>query len=376
MKRHQRLDQFQQQFAEKSSLAFLPFSADLTYLTGIPREFPDFGEVIHPGDWLEGLWFFPGRDPVLILTRMSAEFNGQAGDEVEVLILGDFDDPFELLRKQIKVPPDAIIAVSDRARAETLINIQQVLPGAKFVSATEMLRKQRMVKDDDEINIMRKAGEITEAAFGDVIKNLKHGMTELDIISEVDFQLRRFGALGPSFSTSIYAVGPQHELLFGEAMKSWPRQLQPPVSILFDFGAIYEGYCYDYGRTVVFGDPGDEFQQVYGLVMASQQVGIQALRPGRRAAEADEAARSLIIEAGCGEAFRHRLGHGIGLDVHEPPFLTQSDHSILQPGMCFTVEPSLIFPWRCSARVEDVVLVGEKGGIPLTSGFRELHIVD
>lgn len=376
MKRHLRLMQFQQQCTEVSSLAFLPFSADLAYLTGIPREFPDFGAVIHPGDWLEGLWFFPGRDPLLLLTRMSAEFNGQAGDGVEVRILGDFDDPFELLRKQLNVPPGATIAVSDRARAETLVNVQHVLPGAKFISATEMLRKQRMVKEEDEIETLRKAGEITEAAFGNVLNHLKHGMTELDIVSEVDFQLRRFGALGPSFSTSIYAVGPHHELLFGDPIKSWPRELQPPVSILFDFGAIYEGYCYDYGRTVVFGDPEDEFQQVYGLVMASQQVGIQALRPGKSAAEADQAARSLIVEAGLGEAFRHRLGHGIGLDVHEPPFLTQSDHTILQPGMCFTVEPSLIFPWRCSARVEDVVLVGENAGIPLTSGFRELHIVD
>jgi Xaa-Pro aminopeptidase len=373
---HYRLNQFQQQLSEQSDLAFLPFSADLTYLTGIPREFPDFGAVIHPGDWLEGLWFFPGRDPVLLLTRMSAEFNGQAGDGVEVRILGDFDDPFELLRKQLEVPPDAVIAVSDRARAETLINIQHILPGARFISATELLRKQRMVKDEEEIEILRKAGEITETAYGNVLKSLKHGMRELDIVSEVDFQLRKAGALGPSFSTSIYAVGPHHELLFGDPMKSWRRVLQPPVSILFDFGAAYEGYCYDYGRTVVFGDPGEEYQHVYGLVMASQQVGIQALRTGKIAAEADQAARGLISEAGLGDAFRHRLGHGIGLDVHEPPFLTQSDHTVLMPGMCFTVEPSIIFPWRCSARVEDVVMVGEKGGIPLTLGFRELQIVD
>ena len=224
---------------------------------------------------------------------------------------------------------------------------------------------------------MRQAGAITEAAFTDVLKALKHGMTELEVMAEVDFQLKRHGALGPSFTTSLYNVGPNHELIFGQHARAWHRELRPPVSILFDFGAIHEGYCYDFGRTVAFGEPDADFQRVYDLVMASQRAGIKALRAGQATAtQVDAAARQVIVDAGLGAAFRHRLGHSIGLDVHEPPFLTSGDDTVLEEGMLFTVEPSILQDGKCSARVEDVVVARPDGGEPLTSGFQTLYVVD
>jgi Xaa-Pro aminopeptidase len=166
-------------------------------------------------------------------------------------------------------------------------------------------------------------------------------------------------------------------LLFGKREETWRRQLHAPVSVLFDFGAVYQGYCYDFGRTVFFGEPDAEFQRIYQLVMASQAAGIAEMRAGQvTAAAVDKAARDVITEAGYGEEFRHRLGHGIGLDVHEPPFLTAGDATVLQTGMLFTVEPSITQFNTFSARVEDVVVVREGGGEPLTAGYRELRIVD
>ena len=153
--------------------------------------------------------------------------------------------------------------------------------------------------------------------------------------------------------------------------------MRPPVAILFDCGAIYEGYCYDFGRTVFFGEPEAAYQEIYRLVMSSQAAGIEAMRAGQvTAAEVDQAARDVIVEAGYGAAFRHRLGHGIGMDVHEPPFLTASDDTILQAGMIFTVEPSIMQFDDFSARVEDVVVVRDHGGEPLTDGFREMRVVE
>ena len=152
--------------------------------------------------------------------------------------------------------------------------------------------------------------------------------------------------------------------------------LDPPVSVSFDFGAVYDGYCYDFGRSVFFGDPGEEYRRVYALVMQSQAAGIAALRTGNTCEQADAAARAVIVEGGYGEAFRHRLGHGIGMDVHEPPFLTTGDTTELRPGMCFTVEPSIFMPHHLGARVEDVVVVRAGGGEPLTSGFQELYVVE
>jgi Xaa-Pro aminopeptidase len=144
---------------------------------------------------------------------------------------------------------------------------------------------------------------------------------------------------------------------------------------LYDFGAIYDGYCYDYGRTVFLGEPDAEYQKIYKLIMDSQAAGIAALKSGAMTCEqTDIAARKLIEDAGYGPYFKHRLGHGIGMDVHEPPFLTIGDHTQLQSGMCFTVEPSILIE-RTGARVEDIVVVGPNGGEPLTRGYREMFVV-
>jgi Xaa-Pro aminopeptidase len=363
-----------------ADLVFIPISADLQYLTGVQRDMPTYGAIRHPGGWLEGLWMTPGKEPVLTLTRMTVEFNNLTAPTLELRVLGDWDDPLNMVEDTLKgfnLSGQIRVALGERASAETMINIGELLPGVTFTSASEILSRQRMIKSQEEIELMQQAGTITEVAFADVLLHLKHGMTELDIIAEVDYQLLNHGALGPSFNTEVYVVGRDHELVFGRLPGKWHRELHPPVSILFDFGAIYEGYCYDFGRTVIFGTPDAEFQLIYDLVMSSQATGIRALCGGQvTAAEADQVARSVIEEAGMGEAFRHRLGHGIGLDVHEPPFLTKSDNTLLENGMLFTVEPSLLFESRLSARVEDVVLVGENCGVPLTSSFQNLIVIE
>ena len=381
MKYDSRLKTFQELVGQKADLVFIPISADLQYLTGVPRDFPNFGAVLHPGAWIEGLWLSPSKQPVLTLPRMTAEFGGLTEQStVEVRVLGDWDDPSVLAKDIVERfglnAGNLRIAIGDRTLGETVSRLQAIYPGATFLSATEILRPLRMIKEEDEIATMREAGAITEAAFADVLPKLKHGMTELDIIAEVDFQLCRHGGLGPSFTTSLYNVGPSHELIFGNRESKWHRELHPPVSILFDFGAIHKGYCYDFGRTVIFGEPDAEALRVYNLVMQSQRAGIEAMQADHATAESvDAAARQVIEEAGYGAEFRHRLGHSIGLDVHEPPFLTSGDKTVLREGMLFTVEPSILIYGQCSARVEDVVVVRPNGGEPLTKGFQTLHVV-
>ena len=372
---------FQERLAGAADLAFFPRSADLQYLTGVPRDVPNFGAVLHPGAWLEGAWFPPSGAPLLALPRMTAEFGAVAGtDDVRLHVLQDHDDPADMVRgflRAFSLPQRPRIAIGDATHGSTVSALQTLLPDATFLSASDLLRPLRVVKSDAEIDAMRRAGEVTEAAFADVLARLEHGMTELDVVTEVDHQLRRHGSLGPSFTTSLYTSGPHHPLLFGQREATWRRKLTPPVSVLFDFGAILDGYCYDFGRTVFFGEPDASYREVFGLVMASQAAGIAALRAGRAtAADADRAARAVIAEAGHGEEFRHRLGHGIGLDVHEPPFLTAGDDTPLREGMLFTVEPSITRFDTFSARVEDVVVVRPDGGEPLTTGFRGLLVVD
>lgn len=376
----QRLQRLQGLLGEAADLAFLPISTDLEYLVGVPRDIPNFGVTLHPGAWLEGAWLTPSKAPILTLPRMTAEFGGlNRLTGVDIRVLGDWDDPAKLVAdilKSLDLPANPRVALSDRALAESAIHLQALLPDARFVSATDILRKLRTVKGEDEIAVMREAGAITEAAFQDVLKQLKLGMTELDLMTEVDYQLRRHGSLGPSFTTSFYNSGPQHPLIFGDRLTTWKRPVNAGTAVLFDFGAVHNGFCYDFGRTVSFGAPTEEMTRVYNLVMASQRAGIAALKVGNTCEAADAAARQVIEDAGYGEAFRHRLGHGIGMDVHEPPFLTKGDKSIFQEGMMFTVEPSITQFDTFSARVEDVVVVRPDGGEPLTTGFQTLYVVE
>ncbi len=377
----ERLQRFQQILGEHADLAFIPISSDLQYLTGVPRDFPNYGHTIHPGDWLEGAWISPKRDPVLPLPRMTAEFGGLSRLEgIDIRVLGDWDAPAEMVKgilDDFDLPDNPRVAISDFSKGETVSHLQPLLPEATWLSATALLRPMRVIKSQADIELMKQAGRITEAAFADTLKTLRHGMTELEIVEEVNYQLRKHGSLGQSFTTSLYNSGPNHPLLFGARMESWHRALNPPVSILFDFGGIYEGWCYDFGRTVFFGEPDSEAQRVYDVMMASQAAGIAALKAGEGTTTAtDAAARKVIEDAGYGEAFRHRLGHGIGMDVHEPPFLTTGDETPLEEGMCFTIEPSIMQINGYSSRVEDVVVARPGGGEKLTNGWQELIVVE
>jgi len=375
-----RLQRFQAILAEQADLAFVPISSDLQYLTGVPRDIPNYGHNIHPGDWLEGAWISPRHAPVLPLPRMTAEFGGLSRLQgIDIRVLGDWDEPAEMVKgilADFNLPENPRVAISDFTRGETISNLQPLLPGATWLSATDLLRPLRVIKSQSDIDEMKEAGRITEAAFADTLTSLRLGMTELEIVEEVNYQLRKHGSLGQSFTTSLYNSGPDHPLLFGARMESWHRELNPPVSILFDFGGIYQGWCYDFGRTVFFGEPDEEAQRVYDLVMASQAAGIAALKAGESTTTAtDRAARQVIEEAGYGEAFRHRLGHAIGMDVHEPPFLTEGDETPLEEGMLFTIEPSIMQINNYSARVEDIVVARPGGGEKLTNGWQELIVV-
>lgn len=376
-----RLERFQALLAGKADLAYVPICTDLDYLAGISRDIPNFGVTLHPGAWLEGAWLTPTHAPILALPRMTAEYGGKGGATgVEVRVLGDFDDPEKMVRDILagfKLPAKPRIAVSDMAHGESLIHIQKLIPDAVFISATEILRKLRTVKSPEEIATMRAAGAMTEAAFAEVLPKLKFGMTELDIIAEVDYQMKRQGSLGATFTTSLYNSGPNHPLMMGKRLESWKRKIVPPVSVLFDFGASHQGLCYDFGRTVSFGAPSAEQIKVHRLIMESQAVGIAHLKAGKASCEqVDHAARQHLVDAGYGQYFRHRLGHGIGWDVHEPPFLTKGDTTVLEEGMMFTIEPSIFQATGFSARVEDVIVARPGGGEALTKGFQDLFVVE
>ena len=363
---------------QQIDLLYLSRSANLGYLTGLHREAPNFGNTIYPGEWLTGAWIPQTGAPVLTVPRMLADFHLGDLPGVDLRVLPDAGDPAHFLEQVLQgfhLPPAPAVAMEDRAWSETVLRLQTLLPGLRLSLASALLGPLRRIKDEEELAILREAGRITELAYAATLPRLRHGMTTLDLTTEVIYQLKKHGATADSFTTSFYNMGPAFPFDFSnrEAVMNLP--LLAPVAISFDFGAVWQDYCYDYGRSVYFGEPDAEYRRCYELVMTSQAAGIAALKAGNRCEEADAIARAVIVEGGYGPAFRHRLGHGIGMDVHEPPFLTSGSSTVMESGMCFTVEPSITLPHRLSARTEDIVVVRAGGGEPLTSGFQSLHVV-
>ena len=285
---------------------------------------------------------------------------------MDLRVLPDRGDPVELTRNILREFDLAgkQIALEDRTWASTALNVQALLPNNTFTLASRIFQSLRMIKDETEIEFMRLAGALVDLAMAQVIKKLPRRHQRTGAAGpEVDYQLLRLGSLDTSFPTSLYIINPKRDGEYVHDKGKSMHPIEPGVAVPFDFGAIYNGYCSDFGRTVWIGEPPPEYIRTFELVMEAQRGGAAAMKSGQvTAAQVDAAARSVIQDAGYGEAFRHRLGHGIGMDVHEPPFLTSHDHTVLQNGMTFTDEPSIILDDRWMVRVEDVFVVRDHGG--------------
>jgi Xaa-Pro aminopeptidase len=191
------------------------------------------------------------------------------------------------------------------------------------------------------------------------------GVTMVELAEAVEHELRRAGSRCPSFTTHIFTGLGEDDFDSGEARGR--RPIPDGTSIMFDFGGVVDGYCSDFGRTVYCGEPPDDYREVYEIMLAAQEAGRAAARSGTPAREVNAACRAPIEAAGLGEHFRHRMGHGIGMDVHERPFISTEDETPLEPGMTFTDEPSIIIPGRYSVRIEDIVVCEEGGGRKLNA---------
>lgn len=232
----------------------------------------------------------------------------------------------------------------------------------------------RQVKTDDEIQKIEQAEKIGDEAFVKVIGRIRECcqsgemLTEKQIAAFIEFTMRELGAEGTSFDTIVasglhssmpHAVPTDKELMDGDF-------------VTMDFGCKVNGYCSDMTRTVVIGTADDRQRKIYDIVLQAQEAALQIIRPGIKCCEVDETARKVIREAGYGEYFGHSLGHSVGLEIHETPCFAQKDESILRPGMVITVEPGIYVEGFGGVRIEDVVVITEKGCRNLTHSPKEL----
>jgi Xaa-Pro aminopeptidase len=352
---------------ERVDLLFLAPSADLEYLTGAERGVPNFGETSYAHGWVVGAFFRPDAEPVFVLPRMVAAFELQGfeppGDLVVVNETDDGPAVFERVVRGLGSP--STVVVGERVWAGAVLHLGGLVGFDRIRTGTTFVNELRRVKSDEELATMGRAVETVEKTMAAVTAKVVPGVSMLDLLEEVEHQLRVHGSRTPSFATHIFTgLGPG-ELDSGTETAREP--IAEGTSVMFDFGGVVDGYCSDFGRTVYCGDPPDDYRETYDVMLAAQEAGRAASRAGTPAAEVNAACRAPIEEAALGEHFRHRMGHGIGLNVHERPFISAEDPTPLEPGMTFTDEPSIIIPGRYGLRIEDIVVCEESGGRKLGS---------
>lgn len=227
----------------------------------------------------------------------------------------------------------------------------------RTTATTGLVGKMRIIKDEDEIDIIRKSVHLNEKVFQEAYKQINPGMTEIELAIIIEATMRRYGAECPSFDT-IVACGKNAAL--PHAVPSM-HKLKEGKSITVDMGLVLDGYCSDMTRTFVLGKPTKKYLKYHRLVRKAQLAGMDAVCAGVTGAEVDAAARKVIEEAGCGEYFGHALGHGVGLAVHESPRLSSMNKKKLKEGMIVTVEPGIYVPGWGGIRLENMVVVRKNG---------------
>ncbi|MCJ0917110.1 M24 family metallopeptidase [Mammaliicoccus sciuri] len=238
-------------------------------------------------------------------------------------------------------------------------------------SIESVIETIRMVKDEFEIKLIQKAADIVDETYEHILKWVKPGMTENEVNNEMEMFMRSKGATCSSFDT-IVASGHRGALPHGVASN---KVIEEGDMITLDFGALYEGYVSDVTRTFAIGQPKEEMKKIYNIVLEAQLTALEQIKPGMTGKEADTIARDIIKSYGYGEQFGHSLGHGIGLEVHEGPALSQKSDIILEENMCITLEPGIYVDGLGGVRIEDDVLVIKNGLQRFTKSSKDLIIL-
>ena len=281
----------------------------------------------------------------------------------------DGDDPYRLVGDALGALP-AAVAVTDSMTALHLLPLTAALQTTP-VLATEVLRELRMIKDPSEIDALRKAGAAIDRVHARVPEFLAPGRTEAEVSADIAAAIVAEGHSEVAFiivGSGPHGADPHHECS--------DRVLQAGDIVVIDIGGTVEpGYNSDSTRTYSLGEPDPQVAQQYSILQQAQRAAVECIRPGVTAQQVDAAARDILTEAGLGEYFVHRTGHGIGLSVHEEPYIVAGNDVTLAAGMAFSVEPGIYFPGRWGARIEDIVVVTEDGAESLNNRPHELIVV-
>jgi Xaa-Pro aminopeptidase len=309
-------------------------------------------------------------EPALIVPKLERP-DAEEAPSAQLLRITDWtdgSDPYEAAARLLAA--EGRYAVSDSAWSMHLLGLQDRLPASSYVSMTAALPMLRAVKDNDELDRLAAAAAAADRTYEAILEVRFAGRSETEVGSDLADLLRLHGHSQVDFTvvgSGPNGANPHHEI--------GPRIIQEGDMVVLDFGGLKHGYGSDTTRTVHVGDPSTEEREVHDIVRRAQQAGFDAVRPGVECQEIDRAPRAVISEAGYGDFFIHRTGHGIGLTTHEPPYMVEGETRRLRPGMCFSIEPGIYLPNRFGVRIEDIVAVTADGGRRLNQTPHEMAIV-
>jgi len=360
-----RLDRVRDLAAERGIRAVLVTPGpDLRYLVGYDAV---------PLERLTCLVVRVDADPVLVVPELellaaAASPVGEAG--LDVLTWGETDDPYAKVAGLVDSTGE--VAVDNHMWAEKVLRLRDAGAGARQVLAGQLLDQLRIRKEPDEIAALADAGAAIDRVHAAVTGLLRPGRTEAQVGAEIAELILEAGHVRVDFvivASGPNGASPHHEVS--------DRVIMPGDAVVVDIGGTMpDGYRSDCTRTYAVGDPGPDFRARYEILQASQEAGVRAARVGARCSDVDTASRSVLADAGLGELFIHRTGHGIGLESHEEPYIVQGNDLPLEPGMAFSVEPGFYEAGRHGARIEDIVVVTEGDPRVLNTQTRALVVIE
>lgn len=344
------------------SAAVISDPVSINYLTGFASD---------PHERYMFLVLMADKQPLLFLPALDVT-RAEAVLNFPVVGYQDSENAWEKLRAVLPQTDFSKIAVEfDNLNVTKFKGLETVFTGA-FVNLTPLIQNMRLIKSSDEIEKMMIAGDWADKAVQIGFDNIALDRTETDIIAQIEFELKKQGISKMSFETMVLtgtnAANP-HGI-------PGTNVIENNALLLFDLGVETLGYTSDMTRTVAVGKPDQFKQDIYNICLEAQLTAQDMIKPGVTAAEVDTAARDVITKAGYGDYFNHRLGHGIGMDVHEFPSIMAGNDMIIQEGMCFSVEPGIYIPGKVGVRIEDCGHVTTKGFETFTKTSKELLYIE
>lgn len=318
---------------------------------------------------------FTGTAGVALITERDAVFitdfryTAQASEEAENFTIIEHTTPIvDEIAKQIKHLHIEKLGFEQDHMTYAIYKQYEEQFFTRLVPVSNLIESLRLIKTETELQLLRDAAEIADAAFDHILTIIKPGVKEIDVANELEFFMRRQGATSSSFDI-IVASGYRSALPHGVASE---KEIVPGELVTMDFGALYKGYCSDITRTVAVGDISEELDTIYHIVLEAEKRGVAGIKAGMSGKEADDLTRSYITEQGYGANFGHSTGHGIGLEVHENPRLAPTSTDVLQKNMVVTVEPGIYVTNIGGCRIEDDIIITDSGNEVITHSPKEL----